>query len=70
MSIESTAVSNAMARDVKTAKEGKTIKTVAKIMTDNNIESVVIVKNAEMRTGRWASQRRGTLSAWQGPSKY
>ena len=47
MSIESIAVSNAMARDVKTAKEDQTIKTIAKIMTDNNIGSVVIVKNAD-----------------------
>jgi CBS domain-containing protein len=47
MSIESIAVSNAMSRDVKTAKEGQTIKAVAKIMTDNNIGSVIIVKNAD-----------------------
>jgi CBS domain-containing protein len=47
MSIESITVSNVMVRDVKTAKESQTIKTVAKIMADNNIGSVVIVENAD-----------------------
>jgi CBS domain-containing protein len=46
MSIESITVSNVMVRNVKTASESQTVKAVAKIMTDNNIGSVVIVKNA------------------------
>lgn len=46
MSIESITVSNVMVRNVKTAKESQTVKAVARIMTDNNIGSVVIVKNA------------------------
>ncbi len=48
MSIESITVSNIMVRDVKTAKESQTVKTIAKIMTENNIGSVVIVKNADV----------------------
>lgn len=48
MSIESVAVSSVMVRDVKTAKENQTVKTVAKIMTDNNIGSVVIVTNSDV----------------------
>ncbi|WP_187147449.1 CBS domain-containing protein [Candidatus Nitrososphaera gargensis] len=47
MSIESITVSSVMVRDVKTAKESQTVKAVAKIMADNNIGSVVIVKNAD-----------------------
>ncbi|HEX2014608.1 MAG TPA: CBS domain-containing protein, partial [Nitrososphaera sp.] len=47
MSIESITVSNIMVRSVKTAKESQTIKAVAKIMTDSNIGSVVIVKNED-----------------------
>jgi CBS domain-containing protein len=46
MSIESITISSVMVRDVKTAKESQTVKAVAKIMADNNIGSVVIVKNA------------------------
>jgi CBS domain-containing protein len=47
MSIETITVSNVMVRDVKTAKEIQIVKTVAKIMADNNIGSVVIVKSAD-----------------------
>jgi CBS domain-containing protein len=47
MSIESVAVSNIMARDVKTAKENQSIDAIAKVMSDNNIGSVVIVKSDE-----------------------
>jgi CBS domain-containing protein len=47
MSIESITVSNVMVGEVKTARESQTVKAVAKIMTDNNIGSVVIVKNAD-----------------------
>ncbi len=47
MSVESITVSSVMVRDVKTAKESQTVKAVAKIMADNNIGSVVIVKNAD-----------------------
>jgi CBS domain-containing protein len=54
MSIESITVSNVMVRDVKTAKESQTAKTVAKIMSDNNIGSVVIVKNADASRVPWA----------------
>jgi CBS domain-containing protein len=54
MSIESITVSNVMVRDVKTAKESQTAKAAAKIMTDNNIGSVVIVKNADASRVRWA----------------
>lgn len=48
MSIESITVSNVMVREVKTARESQTVKAVAKIMTDNDIGSVVIVKNADV----------------------
>lgn len=47
MSVDSVIVSSVMVRDVKTAKENQTVKTVAKIMTDNNIGSVVIVENSD-----------------------
>lgn len=47
MSIESITVSNVMVGNVKTAKESQTVKAVAKIMADNNIGSVVIVKNTD-----------------------
>jgi len=47
MSIESVAVSNVMVRNVKTAEENQSIHAVAKIMSDNNIGSVVIVKSNE-----------------------
>ena len=45
MSMESVAVSNIMVRDVKTAKENQSINAIAKVMSDNNIGSVVIVKS-------------------------
>jgi CBS domain-containing protein len=45
MSIESVAVSNIMVRDVKTAEENQGINRIAKVMSDNNIGSVVIVKS-------------------------
>jgi len=47
MSIESITISNVMVGNVKTAKESQTVKVVAKIMADNNIGSVVIVKNTD-----------------------
>jgi CBS domain-containing protein len=48
MSIESIAVSNIMVRDVKTAEENQDINTIAKVMSDNNIGSVVIVKSDDL----------------------
>ena len=45
MSIESVPVSNIMVRGVKTAEENHSINAVAKVMSDNNIGSVVIVKS-------------------------
>jgi CBS domain-containing protein len=45
MSMESVAVSNIMVRDVKTAEENQGINRIAKVMSDNNIGSVVIVKS-------------------------
>jgi CBS domain-containing protein len=50
MSIESTSVSNIMVRNVKTVEENQSINAVAKVMSDNNIGSVVIVKNVETGT--------------------
>jgi len=47
MSIESITVSTVMARNVITAKESQTVKTVARIMTDSHIGSVVIVRNTD-----------------------
>jgi len=47
MSIESITVSSIMVKEVKTAKENQTVKSIAKIMTDNNIGSVVIVDNSD-----------------------
>lgn len=47
MSIESINVSSVMVRNVKTAKESQTVKAVAKLMTENNIGSVVVVKNVD-----------------------
>jgi CBS domain-containing protein len=48
MSIESVAVSNIMVRDVKTAEENQGINRIAKVMSDNNIGSVVIVKSDDL----------------------
>src|SRR5215213_378093 len=45
MSMESVAVSNIMVRDIKIAKENQSINAIAKVMSDNNIGSVVIVKS-------------------------
>ena len=48
MSIESVPVSNIMVRDVKTAEENQSINAIAKVMSDNNIGSVVIVKGDDV----------------------
>ena len=48
MSIESVPVSNIMVRNVKTAEENQSINTIAKVMSENNIGSVVIVKSNEV----------------------
>jgi|SRR5215217_6911051 len=48
MSIESVPVSNIMARDVKTAEANQSINAIAKVMSDNNIGSVVIVKSDDV----------------------
>lgn len=45
MSIESMPVSAIMTKNVKTAKAGQTVKTAAKIMSENGIGSVVVVKD-------------------------
>lgn len=45
MSIESVPVSDIMVRDIKTAEENQSINAIAKMMSDNNIGSVVIVKS-------------------------
>lgn len=47
MSIESVPVSDIMVRDIKTAEENQSINAIAKMMSDNNIGSVVIVKSNE-----------------------
>jgi CBS domain-containing protein len=44
MSIESLTVASIMIKDVKTATESQTVKAVARIMNENDIGSVVIVK--------------------------
>ena len=48
MSIESVPVSNIMVRDVKTAEENQSVNAIAKVMSDNNIGSVVIVKSGDV----------------------
>lgn len=48
MSVESVPVSNIMVRNVKTAEENQSINVIAKVMSDNNIGSVVIVKSNEV----------------------
>jgi CBS domain-containing protein len=48
MSIESVSVSDIMVRNVKRAEENQSINAIAKIMSDNNIGSVVIVKSDDM----------------------
>jgi CBS domain-containing protein len=50
MSIESVPVSSIMTKDVKTAKESQTIRSVAGMMNELGIGSVVIVKNSDERT--------------------
>ena len=47
MSIEAVQVSDIMVRNVKTAEENQSINAIAKVMSGNNIGSVVIVKNSE-----------------------
>ena len=47
MSIESISVSEFMIKEVKTETEDQNIKAACKIMRDNNIGSVVIVKSAQ-----------------------
>jgi CBS domain-containing protein len=47
MSIESVSVTEFMTKDVKTETEDQNIKAACKIMYDNNIGSVVIVKGAQ-----------------------
>jgi CBS domain-containing protein len=47
MSIESVAVSTVMVKNVKTVKENQIVKQAARIMSDNEIGSVVIVKNED-----------------------
>lgn len=44
MSIDSVAVSSIMTKDVKTATENQTIHDICKIMHENNIGDVIIVK--------------------------
>ena len=48
MSIESVPVYDIMVRNVKTAEENQSINAIAKVMGDNNIGSVVIVKSNEV----------------------
>lgn len=48
MSIEIIPVSDIMVRNVKTAEENQTINAIAKVMSENNIGSVVIVKSNEV----------------------
>lgn len=45
MSIESMPVSAIMTRNVKTARAGQTVKTAARIMSENGIGSIVIVRD-------------------------
>jgi CBS domain-containing protein len=45
MSIESVPVSNIMIRNVKTAEENHSINAIAKVMSENNVGSVVIVRS-------------------------
>ena len=46
MSLESASVSSIMVTDVKTAEENQSIKGVCKILYENKIGSIVIVKNS------------------------
>ena len=44
LSIDSVSVSSIMTKDVKTATESQNIYSICKIMRDNNIGDVIIVK--------------------------
>ncbi len=48
MSLESIPVSDIMVKNVKTAEENQSINAIAKVMSDNNIGSVIIVKSNEV----------------------
>ena len=48
MNIKSVPVSNVMVRNVKTAEENQSINSIAKVMSENNIGSVVIVKSNDV----------------------
>jgi predicted transcriptional regulator len=48
--IESVSVSSIMTKDVKTAKENQTLHSVCRVMHDNNVGSVVIVKDEELHS--------------------
>jgi CBS domain-containing protein len=48
MSIETIPVSDIMVRNVKTAEENQSINAIAKVMSENNIGSVVILKSNEV----------------------
>ena len=45
MSLESTRISDIMNKDVKVEVQNQTIFAISRIMSDNNIESAVIVDN-------------------------
>ena len=47
MSIESIPVSSFMTRNVKTETEDQNIQTVCKIMNENNIGSVIVIKSID-----------------------
>jgi CBS domain-containing protein len=47
MSIDSVIVSSVMVKNVKTAQENQTVKQAARIMTENDIGSIVIVNDAD-----------------------
>jgi CBS domain-containing protein len=47
MSIESIPVSSFMTRNVKTETEDQTIQAVCKIMNENNIGSVIVIKSID-----------------------
>ena len=49
MSIETIPVSDIMVRNVKTAEENQSINAIAKVMSENNIGSVVILKSNEVQ---------------------
>jgi CBS domain-containing protein len=49
MNIESVPIAKVMITNVKTAEEEQSVSSVAKLMSDNNIGSVIIMKNGEGR---------------------